>query len=159
MFKKIGDWILDLIVILERWISRIHELLAPVIKIGTFISAIYSILAIILLFQRKMPASLIQGIRNFPYCEEIMIALVAVSFATLVLSGGIIEVLQLLGFAAEFSMPPREDTYDSWDDHSLIGDILEIVLALFPIVIVAVIVACVPTAFIVVHNIRKRNNE
>ena len=49
MFKKLGNRILDLIVILERWVSRIQELLTPIIKIGTIISVLYSILAIIIL--------------------------------------------------------------------------------------------------------------
>ena len=155
MFKKLGDRILDLIVILERWVSRIQELLTPIIKIGTIISVFYSILAIIILFQKKMPEALIQGIRNFPYNGEIMVALMVISFATLVLSGGIIEVLRLFGFATEFSFAPRDRDYDSWDDQSLIGGILEIILMLLPFVVVTVIVTCVPTAFIIVHNIRK----
>lgn len=64
MLKKLGDRILALIVIIERWIRRIQKLLMPVIKIGTIISALYSVLAIILLFQKKMPPALIQGIRD-----------------------------------------------------------------------------------------------
>lgn len=155
MFKKLGDTILNLIVILERWVSRIQELLTPIIKIGTIISALYSILAIIILFQKKMPPALIQGIRDFPYNQEILTAFVVISFATLILSGGIIEVLRLFGFATEFSFAPRDRDYDSWDDHSLIGGILEIILILLPFVVVSVIVACLPTVFIIVHNIRK----
>lgn len=155
MFKKLGDRILDLIVIIERWICQIQKLLMPVIKIGTIISALYSVLAIILLFQKKMPPALIQGIRDFPYNQEILTAFVVISFATLILSGGIIEVLRLFGFATEFSFMPRDRDYDSWDDQSLIGGILEIILMLLPFVVVTVIVTCVPTAFIIVHNIRK----
>lgn len=158
MFKKLGDTILNLIVILERWICRIQELLTPVIKIGTVISAIYSVLAIILLFHKKMPPALIQGIRDLPYNQEILTALVVISFATLVLSGGIIEALRLFGFAAELSPEPHDVTYSFWDDHSLIGDILDIILILLPFFVVAVIVACVPTVFIIAHNIRKHYN-
>lgn len=158
MFKKLGDAILNLIVILERWICRIQELLTPVIKIGTVISAIYSVLAIILLFHKKMPPALIQGIRNLPYNQEILTALAVISFATLVLSGGVIEALHLFGFVTDFSPEPRDVTYDLWDDHSLIGDLLEIILILLPIVVVTVIVACVPTAFIIAHNIKKHYN-
>ena len=83
MFKKLGDRILDLIVIIERWICRIQKLLMPVIKIGTIISALYSVLAIIFLFQKKMPPALIQGIRDFPYNQEILTAFVVISFALL----------------------------------------------------------------------------
>ena len=61
-----------------------------------------------------------------------------ISFATLVLSGGIIEVLRFCGFAAEFSLSSKEEPYDSWDDPSLIGGILEIILILLPFVLVAV---------------------
>ena len=102
-----------------------------------------------------MPPALIQGIRDFPYNQEILTAFVVISFATLILSGGIIEVLRLFGFATEFSFAPRERDYDSWDDQSLIGGILEIILILVPFVVVSVIVACLPTVFIIVHNIRK----
>lgn len=158
MFTKIKNGIIRLIRILDQLAKKVQEVLAPAIKVGTVISIVYSVLAIILLFQSKMPASLIQGIRDFPYCEEIMTMLVCISFATLLLSGGIIEVIQLFGFATEFSIPPREDPYDSWEDHSLIGDILEIILMLLPFVVVAVIVACVPSAFILVHNFRKQHN-
>ena len=95
---------------------------------------------------------------GFPYNQEILTALVVISFATLVLSGGIIEALRLFGFAAELSPEPHDVTYSFWDDHSLIGDILDIILILLSFVVVAAIIACVPTVFIIAHNIRKHHN-
>lgn len=158
MFKKIGDGIIDLIVILERWIKRTQELLAPAIKVGTIISAFYSVLAVILLFQKKMPTALIQYIREFPLREEIFTILIVISFATLVLSGGIIEVVRFCGFASEFSLPPRDHYYDLYDDTSVIGGLLELALAVLPFVVAATIIACAPTVFIIAHNIRKHTD-
>lgn len=159
MYEKIKDVILRLILFLEDWVKGIQKLLAPAIAVGTVFTVVHSVLGIIFLFQRKLPASFIQGIRGIPYYEEIATTVVVISMATLVLSGGIIEVFRLFGFAVEFSMPPRNEDYGYWDDHFLIADILELILVLLPFVIAAIIVACVPTAFIIVHNIRKRYDQ
>lgn len=159
MYEKIMDVILRLILFLEKWVKRVQKLLAPAIAVGTVISVVHSVMGIIFLFQRKLPASLIQGIRGIPYYEEIAITVVVVSMTTLVLSGGIIEVFKLFGFAAEFSMPPLHEDYCYWDERSFIMDILEMILILLPFVVAVLIVACVPTVFIIVHNIRKRYDQ
>lgn len=158
MFTKIKNGFDRLIRILDQFVKKVQKIIAPAITVGTVISVVYSVLAIILLFQSKMPASLVQGIRSFPYSGEILTILLFISFATLLLSGGIIEVFRLFGFAADFSFSPRENTYDPWDNHSLIEDILELIMILLPFVVVAMIVACVPAAFILIHSIKKHIN-
>lgn len=154
MFKKIEEGIVRLSLFLEDLFKSVQEFLAPVIKVGTIISVIYSVLATSMLLQNKLPEFWFQFIRSIPFVEYVFVVLLVITMVTLLLSGGIVEAFRLFGFV--FDAFDDYPISDDPDDVSILEFVFALIVFLIPFFVTALTVACIPTSLILVHNYRKR---
>lgn len=147
MLTKMKEGIHRLITFLEQIAGKAREKLGPALKIGTIITAVYSVYATTVLIGCGFIGYELNWLTEYPGADLVMEIMLIISLATLVLSGSIVEALAILlwGLNAGISLA-------SISFGSLIGLVIALILFILPLMLAGLVILCAPIIPILMHR-------
>lgn len=149
MLTKVKNCIGRLITALEQLTQKASGYLGPAIKVGKIIAAIYSIYAVTVLIGCGILGTPMRWLTEYPGADLVMEILAMISILTLVLSGSIVEALQILLYGLECGA-----SLASFPFGTLVGLAIAVVLFVIPLLLAALVVIYAPIVPILIHQYR-----
>lgn len=114
MFSKIKGSIVRLIGVLEKLTAKVKTKIGPALKIGKIITAVYSVYAMIVLIGCGCMGYSLSWLTEYTGAGLVFKVMLIISLITLVLSGGVIEALEILLRGLECGLSLASIPSGSW---------------------------------------------
>ena len=150
MFEKVKGAIVRLIEKANQLAAKCRSNLGPALKAGKIIAAIYSVYAVTVLIGCGILGYPMRWLTEYPGADLVMEILAMISIITLILSGSIVEALQILLYGLECGAALASCPFGS-----LVGLAIAAVLFVVPLLIAVLVILCAPIIPILMHWYRK----
>ena len=160
MITKIKDAMNNLIFRIERVTAQSKATLAPMVRVGVIITAVYSVVMSILVVLCGFLGFSMEWLMEFPGIDFIANIMLVISMVTLVLSGSIIEALRILLYAIEFGLRLASIPSCGYSVGSFFVSLaIAAVFFVLPLILAGLVIVFAPIVPILLHRSRKTNGN
>ena len=160
MWKKLREIQSTITAKLSQTIENINTALIPIVKVGTFISAFYSVYMAICLLGTYVFDWSVEWLTDYRGSGYVVVSLMGASMITLIISGGIIEAIRIFGKALDFSLYATELKSGYYSGFEMfLHSAFSLFILFISLGVAVIVILFLPIIPILMHKYKKKEEQ